>query len=79
MISNNELSEKLCKLACQLDKASELSDSERKRIMIQIASELHAISNEKFAPSSNGIGWNDIKPQNTKKTYMTKDGRVSPF
>lgn len=81
MISNNDLSAKLCKIACELDKisAGEYTESERKRVTVLLAAELHQISNEKFEPSTS-LGWGDIRPtNNTKKTYKSKTGRDLPF
>lgn len=81
MISNNVLSEKLCKLACQLDKISsgEFTASEGRRILVLVAGELHDLSNEKFVPEA-VTTWADIKPKNdTKKTYKSKTGRDLPF
>lgn len=80
-LTNNQLSEKLCKLACKIDDMAlgDYTDSERKRILTLIAAELHDISNEKFAPTS-GTSWADIKPKNdTKKTYKSKSGQDLPF
>ena len=82
MLSNNQLSEKLCSLACKIDDAAAgaYTDSERKRILTLIAAELHDISNEKFEPASAALGWGDIRPKNdTKKTYKSKSGQDLPF
>lgn len=80
-MTNNELSEKLCKIACKIDDMAlgAYTDAERKRILTLLAGELHQLSNEKFAPSAS-IGWADIKPKNdTKKTYKSKSGQDLPF
>lgn len=78
-MTNRELSEKLCKLACQMnDLSAEGSTSEMKRVLILMAEELHVLSNENYTPST--PTWDSIKPKTAKKTTFTNTtGRKMPF
>lgn len=77
-MTNRELSEKLCKMACQLNELSaEGSTSEMKRVLILLAGELHDLSNENYTPST--PTWDSIKPKTKKPTYTNTSGRKMPF
>lgn len=86
-MTNRELSEKLYELGSKLEQIAEgdHTRSDSKRILFEIADELHALSNEKYTPGH--TSWADLKGQVPKKPnqpsktmkYTNKTGRQLPF
>lgn len=80
-MTNRELSEKLYKLACQLEEIVDgnISNTSSKRIITCVADELHDLSNENYTPGS--TSWNDLKPNkpSKKQPYTNTAGKKLPF
>lgn len=75
-MNHRNLSEQLDDLATRLEKAFDLDDP---NVILEIAKELRRLSNEKYAPG-NSATWEEIKPKNTKKTFISKKtGKKLPF
>lgn len=72
-MTERELSERLCSLGCRLEEMAE-SDNED---LLEIAKELHNLSNEKYSPGTST--WTDLKKMVAPKKKYTDRRGVLPF
>ena len=80
IMTERELSEKLCAFGCMLKEMAEFPETDR-QALLEIANELHDLSNKNYSP---GTSWNDIKkqvqqPSKKKRYYDRSTGKELPF
>lgn len=73
-MTDRNLSEKLCAIACSLNELSEgdQHQSVYRRELVRLADELHTLSNEKFTPGT--TSWSELSKQAGKPGWKPQEG-----
>lgn len=81
MLTNKELSTRLCELACKLEEANDSDHPDAFRVVREVTQELHVLANEKYEPGHQT--WADLKAQvpsaSKKKKFYDSRGQETPF